>query len=138
MKVKCIDNTGAALPEGVYSYNKSSNFEITINKEYTVYGIATFKRFQWYLVCEDHFDGVGVNYPMYFFSGCFKVSDGRLSRFWKVAEDSDTYSYNKRTVMFGFEELVSEKYFYANLLEGEEREVRIFLTIKRILDSEFG
>ncbi|MEO6723528.1 MAG: hypothetical protein ABIN67_24385 [Ferruginibacter sp.] len=137
MKVICVDNTGTALPEGIYSYKKSDQFEITIGKEYTVYGIATFKRFQWYLVCEDHFDGIGINYPRFLFSGCFKISDGSLSKFWKIAEDNDVYSYNERTIIFGFEDLVSDKYFYSNLLEGEDREVRVFATIKKVLDSEF-
>jgi hypothetical protein len=138
MKAKCIDNTAAALAAGIYSYNKSAEFQITIGKEYTVYGIITFKRFQWYLVCEDHFDGRYINYPKWLFSRCFEITDGRLSKFWKVAEDQDVYSYNERTIIFGFEELISDQYFYSNLLEGEEREVRIFGTIKKAIDSEFG
>ena len=137
MKVKCIENTAVALPEGIYSYKKTDEFLITIGNEYTVYGIVTFKRFQWYLVCEDYYDGVNICYPMWIFSQCFKILDGRISKFWEVSEDTDVYSYNERTIKFGFKELVLDQYFYSKIIEGEEKEVRIFSTIKKVMDSEF-
>lgn len=136
MKVKCIDNSGQSFPKDVYALRKE-NFNITIGKEYIVYGIETFKRLPWYLICEDHFDGEYINYPMYVFFGCFHIIDGRLSQYWQVKDDADRYIYNERKMTFGFEEFLLEDSFYENLLNNCEREVYIFKRLKRLMDSEF-
>jgi len=36
----------------------------------------------------------------------------------------------------GFEEILNDKYFYGNLVEGFERNVQAFLTVKRKIDQE--
>lgn len=130
MKAKFLSNTK--------SQNTALYNTLTPGKEYYVYGIATFDQSQWYLICEDHYDGINVNYPRWIEGACFNITDGRLSKFWKIGDDKDIYNFNKHTILLGFDELIKEPTFYSKLLEGEEREVRIFSTIKRAMDSEFG
>lgn len=138
MKVMCVNNSGNALPENIYSFSKNAEFQITIGKEYTVYGIETFKRFPWYLVCEDHYDSLIHKYPKFIYSGCFKITDRRLSKFWRVGESQDIYSLNERTIAFGFEEMLNNNEFYPRLIEGGfEKEENIFITIKQAMDNEF-
>jgi len=137
MRVKCIGNTGASLPEGVFSYTKNSEFQITVGQLYTVYGIVTFKRFPFYFICEDHYDSLIHKYPMLICSTCFEITDGKISKFWKVKEGSDVYSNNERTIQFGFNEMLNENGFYERLIEGcYEREENIFITMKRAMDNE--
>ena len=137
MTVKCIGNTGASLPEGIFGYSKKSEFEITVGKLYAVYGIVTFKRFPFYFVCEDHYESLIHKYPMLICSTCFEIIDGKISKFWKVKQANDQYSNNERTIQFGFNEMLNESEFYSRLLEGGfEREENIFINIKRAMDNE--
>ena len=60
MKVICINHNGEVLQEGVYAYTTNSQFRISVGSEYTGLWDCHFKRFRWYFVCEDHFDGVYI------------------------------------------------------------------------------
>jgi hypothetical protein len=142
MKVKCVTkNIPGLLPKEIYDDIKIGKNEdevgITVNKEYVVYGISTIRKYPWYLICEDHFDGVYINYPMYFFNRYFEITDGRLSSFWAVADNSDYYDNDEKIIKFGFKEWITEPFFYSNLIEGMEREIKIFLDYKTRMDSEF-
>ncbi len=139
MKVKCLYNTGKGLPE-VYRENKydtNSEFQVTINKEYFVYGITTIKKYNWFLICDDTYDGVYGYYPLYLPCHLFTIIDGKISKYWIAGEGIDEYDKSERIIRFGFRELIEEKYFNGNLVEGYKREVGIFQNYKRIIDSEF-
>ncbi len=139
MKVKCLYNTGKVLPE-VYRENKydtDSEFQLTIGKEYVVYGIVTIKKYNWFLICEDNYDGIYIYYPLYRPCHLFTITDGRISKYWIAKERIDDYDKGEKGIHFGFKELVEEEYFNGNLVEGYKREVEIFQNYKKRIDSEF-
>jgi len=131
MIVKCIDNTGINLPEDLlvhYGWNKSMIFEeITIGKTYVVYAIIHVKNIPCYMVCSDIFDGQYITYPSLLPHSLFKTVQDKYSKFWYSKEDSKDV---------GFKEVLQDEYFYGNLVEGYEKEVQMFLTLKRKIDQE--
>ncbi|MDP4216249.1 MAG: hypothetical protein Q8927_08605 [Bacteroidota bacterium] len=143
MKVKCIGTTmGDHIPPGIDwrsipSADENMLHNLTIDKEYTVYGISTIKKYSWYLICEDHFDGKYTIYPMYVFHRYFVITDGRLSRYWVAVDSTDHFDSDQRIIEFGFKEWVTEEFFYSKLVDDAKREADIFLKYKELMDSEF-
>jgi hypothetical protein len=142
MKVRCISkNIAEILPAGIYDDLKvggdPDQLLITVGEEYTVYGISTIRKYPWYLICRDNFDGIYVAHPMYLFYRYFEIVDNRLSNYWIVNDGNDFYNKNEKIIQFGFKEWISEEYFYSNLVEGEEREKKLFLHYKNKMDEEF-
>lgn len=131
MIVKCVDNTGINLPENILvhnGWNTSMIFdEITIGKKYVVYAIIHVKNIPCYLVCSDIFDGQYITYPSLLPHSLFKTVQDKQSKFWYSKDGSED---------IGFKEILQNEYFYGNLVEGYEKEVQMFLTIKRKIDQE--
>jgi hypothetical protein len=139
MKVKYLFNTGKVLPKDVYKENKydeASEFQVTVNKEYIVYGITTIKKYNWFLICDDTYDGTYIYYPLYLPCQLFTIIDGKISKYWLIKEGVDEYDHGERIIKFGFQELIEEEYFFGNLVEGYKREIKIFQDYKRLIDAE--
>jgi hypothetical protein len=133
MRIKCVENKVAKLPEEIIkNYSISdSNFPILIGKEYVVYGMTVHLGYVWYYICDEIYS----YYPTWSPSPLFEVIDGQLSRFW-------IYSYKEgmRTVLspwWTFPEWADNPDFYDNLTDGDEREVKIFKSYKELMDLEF-
>lgn len=140
MKVKCIANSGINLPPQLFSHygwNKEMEFhEITISKEYVVYAIMFIEDHPFYMICGDDYDGQYVNYPSLLPSVLFEIIDESKSKFW-VIETKDKFKVKSgRNTDVGFRELIKDEYFYGNLVEGYENEVKIFSSIKKMIDDE--
>lgn len=133
MIVKCIDNKGVNLPIELFSHygwHKNMNFEqISIGKPYVVYAIVHLNNIPFYLVCSDIYDGKYITYPSLLPSGLFEIIQNHHSRMWCLKKNSKD---------IGFKEILYDEYFYGNLVEGHENEVRIFQSIKQKIDQENG
>lgn len=139
MKVKCLFNTGKVLPKDVYKenrYDEASEFQVTINMEYIVYGITTIKKYNWFLICDDTYDGTYIYYPLYLPIHLFAIVDNQLSRYWLIKEGIDHYDNNEKILQLGFKELLEDEFFFGNLVEGYKREIKIFQDYKRLMDAE--
>ncbi len=130
MRVRCIAHSGKSLPDNyidsrltLYSTQK---FDITVGKEYVVYGLTTYFNKVWYYICDDNRD-----YPIWYPAPLFEVVDNRASSFWKYRFDLADNS-----ILFAFEEWVSDLYFYDRLTDGEAVEVATFMEWKKRMDDE--
>ncbi len=80
-----------------------------------------------YLICGDTYDDEYVTYPSLLPSSLFEIVQNKQSTLWQLKQNS---------MDIGFEEILNDKYFYGNLVEGFERNVQAFLTVKRKIDQE--
>ncbi len=59
MKIRCIANTGASLPENYLDqkrgYTKELKLPLTIGQEYVVYAIYERQEQVWYYIADDNF-----------------------------------------------------------------------------------
>ncbi len=101
MKVECIKNICKEIPkeiyDGLHGYTMDTGFDIEVGQQSIVYGITTIKKHFWYLVDID-----GLSHPLYLPSALFNIIDGRLSKYWIVAEGQDDEDHNAPIIQFGF------------------------------------
>ncbi|WP_316818037.1 hypothetical protein [Pedobacter nyackensis] len=137
MKVRCVNNTGEylrnfeyeSLPDnklGRFGAFKSSYYGgITPGKEYLVMGIFILKDSQAYLLDDD---GMISAVPCQL----FEIIDNTVSPNWKfrlVEKDEVVYPFTQ--AVFGYEELVTDKTTWENLVEGNPEYERIYLLRKK-------
>ena len=136
MKVECIKNLCEEIPskiyEGLHGYSADSKFDIELGQESIVYGITTIKKHFWYLIDVDD-----LPYPMYYPSALFKIIDGRLSRYWQVAEGQDDEDNSTPIIKFGFKELVEDEFFYGEYLEDYPKNLEVFQKYMELMKKEY-
>ncbi|TAE95195.1 MAG: hypothetical protein EAZ79_19885 [Oscillatoriales cyanobacterium] len=115
MKIRCIANKGADLPDNYLNppldITKETEFKLIVGKEYTVYERYTY-------------------YPIENPAPLFEIIDGRYSRYWHVQLATNGL------LEIAFEHWFSIPYFYDKLTDGEAEAVLIFDKIKELMDSE--
>jgi len=130
MKIRCIANTGEALPEKYIDpprgYTKKIKLALTIGKEYVVYAIREWQGSIWYYICDDIFS----YYPMENPAPMFEVVDSRVSKYWRFELSPNGL------LMIAFEQWFTDTYFYDKLTDQEEAEVEIFEKVKELMDAE--
>jgi hypothetical protein len=140
MIVKCCNTTGEYLPSKLFSYygwTKEMDFHgITIGKEYIVYAILFIEDHPFYMICRDDYDGQYINYPSLIPSILFDIVDEKKSKFWVTKTKNNINTDSSKNVDIGFKELFQNEYFYGNLVEGYEKEIKIFSLIKKKIDEE--
>ena len=130
MKIRCIANTGANLPESYFlphlGYKKESEFQLSIDKEYIVYALYEWEGKIWYYICDERY----TYYPIHNPAPLFEVVDDRISKYWrfKLAPNG--------LLTLAFEQWFSNPYFYDKLTDQEEQAVLIFEQIKDLIDAE--
>ena len=133
MIVKCIEKTGYNLPEELFSHggwSKEMIFnEVTLDKIYVVYAILYIDDQPFYMICGDDYDGEYVKYPDLLPASLFEIVDESKSKFWLTRN-------KKGKNEFGFKELFKNEYFYGELVEGYEKEEKIFSMVKKKIDEE--
>lgn len=105
---------------------------IRLDKEYVVYGILMSESHKFLIFEEEQF-----SFP--FFVSCEVVDlvDASGSRFWRYSPalpSSDEYS--ARAALMAFDEIVDNRFFYQNLVDGERMAVDGWLKAKQLLDHE--
>lgn len=130
MKIRCIANTGASLPESyidpMRGYTKELEFPLTVGKEYIVYALYTRQGKIWYYICDENY----TYYPMQNPAPLFEVVDDRVSKYWRVKLSPNGL------LEIAFEEWFADPYFYDKLTDQEEAEVLIFEKVKERMDAE--
>lgn len=113
MRIKCIENKVAKLPEEIVNNYSISNstFPVLIGKEYVVYGMTVHLGYVWYYICDESYS----YYPTCSPSPLFDVVDGQLSRFWIYS-----YKEGERTTLslrWTFPEWADKPDFYDDLTD---------------------
>ncbi|MEO6860465.1 MAG: hypothetical protein ABI180_02780 [Microcoleus sp.] len=130
MKIRCIANTGASLPddyiEPAIGYTKDIQFSLTIGQEYVVYAFGEWRGTIWYYICDDNYS----YYPMQNPAPLFEVIDDRVSKYWRFKLSPNGF------LMIAFEQWFTDPYFYDKLTDYEEAEVEIFEKVKELMDAE--
>ena len=69
MRVKCIANTGRALPKDALmplsGYDSDTVFDLSLGKMYVVYAITLVKGYPWYYLCDEAYTYYPVANPCY-------------------------------------------------------------------------
>lgn len=131
MKIRCIANTGALLPENYLDprvgYTKELKFNLTVGQDYTVYAFYEWQGQVWYYICDDNY----MYYPMKNPAPLFEIVDNRLSQYWRFNLSENGL------LRIAFEEWFADCYFYDKLTDQNEAEVLIFEKVKDLMDAEF-
>lgn len=118
------------LDETKYVAAQQDNYEYLIKgKEYVVYGITIAEGQIYYYICDEMYS----YYPMTKPSSFFKVINAHCSRYWIFSLCENPEKFFKLM----FPEWINESMFVTNLVDGEDREVKIFKAYKEAMDLEF-
>ncbi|MBC6475244.1 MAG: hypothetical protein GDA48_22550 [Hormoscilla sp. GM102CHS1] len=130
MKIRCIANTGASLPENyldpAVNRTKETVFRLTVEKEYVVYAIYEAEGKVWYYICDDNF----IYYPQKHCAPLFEVVDNRTSKYWRFN------LWENGLLEIAFVHWLNDPYFYEKLTAREPVEVYLFNRIKALMDAE--
>jgi hypothetical protein len=135
MKVKCICKTFEELPKEIFNSlhqisilnNLNSNKpDITVGKEYIVYGIHSSLGNTWYFIADDDY----IDYPVYVLSVFFKIIDPRVSKYWQfnINENGNFSLWPPSWNQI--------EYYFDRLTDGEPDIVEDFQKIKEQIDLE--
>ena len=130
MKIRCIANKGAYLPESYLNppldMTKETEFKLIIGKEYIVYAISEWQGNLSYCICDERY----TYYPIHNPAPLFEIVDARYSRYWQVQLATNGL------LEIAFEHWFSIPDFYDQLTDGAEETVLIFDKIKELMDAE--
>lgn len=131
MKVKCIANTGTGFLEYTMSHmgcSKDTRLPLCINEKYIVYGQMIYRGILNYLV-----KGSNENLPSWYPAEIFEVVDTLLPFEWyfQYKKDKDV------SAIWGFDELVNDEQYLYDLIERNDKAIRIFLDRKKEIDEYF-
>lgn len=138
MIIKCLYNTGKYTPKDFfvqYNWTEEMKFtELTIGKEYTVYAVFRLFNHPCYLICNDIYDGVSYQHPMFYPATLFEVTDDTPSKYWIKRKRIFNNENNMNDI--GFPDILNDEYFYGGVVEGYRKEVQIFQRWKKLIDKE--
>ena len=131
MKIKCVANDGKVLSHiyGVLGDSDETKYPIKIGEVYNVYGQKIFKGTLNYLIV-----GTRENLPSWYPVELFEVVDSLLPLEWYY----EFYGYDCLVnAIWGYKELVLEENHHDELLEREDKAIRIFLKRKKEIDEYY-
>jgi hypothetical protein len=136
MIVQAIASDASDLPDlyigGAAWFSRSKRFHLSVGQTYIVYAMRFFRDTRIdFFICYDAF----TYYPMHHPAPLFKIVDDRLSAHWRVKLFPD---YDDRLALVAFGRLLTDKYFYDRLTDGDHSEVEEFMHYKRLIDAEFS
>ncbi|EEM95396.1 MULTISPECIES: hypothetical protein [Bacillus] len=125
MKVTCLYNTGNAL-----SKITEETFNLTIEKEYIVYGICKLQSGELtYLIL-----GERENMPSWYPAELFKISDALQPLEWYCAEHKQVKD-TTIDYIWGYKELALDDSHALGLIERENKDMELFLKRKAEIDE---
>lgn len=111
-------------------YIPKTQYNLTLGREYTVYGLVFENNVPWYYLCSEEWDTYPVPYAREF----FEIVDPRLSVYWRL---SVSYSTRRETyTAITFEEWANDRIFYEHLVDGDRTAEDIFHKYRILMDSE--
>ena len=131
MKVKCIANTGEDLSEKTIAVGqlKTTEYDINIEKIYTVYSMHMWKGILSYLLSDELND-----WPFWYPAELFEVVDPLLPMEWY-------FSFNRyenkepRNAIWGYKEMALDPQHRIDLIERETEALEIFFKRKKEIDE---
>ena len=134
MKVRCISNTGKALPSHVYdpgvNLTEATEFPITRGRVYFVYGVTVYRYIAWYYV----FDDYRLRWPTWMPAPLFDIVDGTIPRSWIMGYFR--FSREEQHPLLSFPEWAKDHFFYERLVDDDEEAVRIFALRRAEVERE--
>ena len=107
---------------------RSSEFHVTVGREYTVYGLLFTGGALRYLIYEDNL------VPLWHPASMFAVVSDRVSRYWRLANWSDSGGY---FVVISFPEITESPLAFDSLSDGDREALNAFYERKQLADLEF-
>ncbi|PHS60218.1 MAG: hypothetical protein COB03_00225 [Alteromonas sp.] len=105
--------------------------QLSNDKNYVVYAILLDEKTKFLLEDDDVF-----SFPFYVLASEVEVVNGAVSGYWKYENPLDrSERFSSRPAMLASEEML-ERFFYQNLVNGEENAKKEWELIKEKLDSE--
>jgi hypothetical protein len=133
MIVRCIANTGADLPavniDPRSGYNRTTEFPLTIGREYSVFGMTAFLGSVWYYIIDDD----DHEWPIWKPSALFDVVNGSLPSDWTVGYRR--YDVDNQFPVISFPEWAHDPTFYERLLDGDPEAARVFAARRREIEA---
>jgi len=105
--------------------------QLSDDKHYVVYAILLGEQTKFLIEDDDIF-----SFPFYVLASEVEVVNGAVSGYWKYENPLErSESFSSRPAMLASEEML-ERFFYQNLVNGEENAKKEWELIKEKLDSE--
>jgi hypothetical protein len=124
MIVRCIANSGADLPVANIvpsrGYDRSTEFPLTIGRDYSVFALTVFLGTAWYYVLDDD----GNPWPTWSPAALFDVVDGHIPHGWSCGYIRN--SADDQYPVISFPEWAEDHTFYERLVDGDEAAIRVF------------
>jgi len=129
MKIKCKSNKASYLSEKSLRVSGTVNtiFPLEIGKNYIVYSICLWEGILKFLTIGEE------NLPSWYPAELFDVVDKMIPLEWYC----DVKSGENLEAIWGYREIVIDEEHYDELLEREDKAVRIFLKRKKEIDECF-
>ena len=129
MKIKCIAVDGKSLLDqtlkfGGYSVEMDLYGTLKQGSVYSVYGISLYKGVLAYLIV-----GENTDYPSWYPAELFEVTDNQIPFEWSF----EFFKNLDLKAVLGYKELVLSDDHYDNLMERDEKAIRIFLERKKCI-----
>lgn len=129
MKVRCVNNNGylfspIKVKEG---HNQKTLYnEISINKDYNIYGIVLYEEGLRYLIFDDY------ETPYWYPAELFNIIDNKVDVTWYY----EFYGYEESvSAIWGYYELVFSKMHFDELAEQHQEAMDIFFKRKQEIDK---
>lgn len=136
MKVLCEINNIFEIKDTVtleriknYIHLSDGQMELDKNVEYCVYGIIFRDNAPWYYLCLDENDESPSPYP----ASLFKVTDDRLSSYWRLSTQTVTNGIISSMV---FEEWANDSSFFERLIDGDPSAIESFKKHQDLINKE--
>lgn len=129
MKVRCLASTGEGLLPSTVIYigdTVETQYPIKIGEVYTIYGQGILNNVLNYLII-----GTYENLPSWYPAELFEVVDSQIYYEW-------LFEYNRDEIvraLWGYNELIVDKKHYVDLIERQDKAIRIFLKRKKEIDD---
>jgi len=135
MKVRCIKNRGADLPQDCLrresGFTEETEFGVVLGKIYTVYGFTLLFGHVWFYLCDESY----TYYPVWNPSPLFQIVDHRLSAYWEFHLQVGTSAEDTRVIV-AFPEWARDPLYYDRLTNRDKEAVEIFERYKDLIDAE--
>jgi hypothetical protein len=119
------DLLAADIASGFFRYTE---FHVTVGREYTVYGLLFTSGMPHYLIYEDNL------MPLWHPPSMFAVVCDRVSRYWRLANWTDSEGY---FVVVSYPEITESRQAFDSLFDGERKTRNAFYERKQLADLEF-
>ncbi len=129
----CTATTGEVLPamsrDSSAGIDGSTEFPVTISRQYAVYAITIYLGVAWYYVLDDD----GHDWPTWVPAPLFEVVDGSLPPSWRIGYFH--FGKEDQFPIVSFPEWAEDHTFYERLVDGDALAVSVFEERKREIEA---